>query len=328
MKTQKVKRFIVFGGSGFIGSHLVEALSRRNTCEVVVADIHPPQVSLPSSAAYKFCDVRQPIPKHLASKSTIVIDLAAIAREPGYPTRAYFDTNINGAKNISEFCTRTGINTIWFTSTMSVYGPGEEPKPETAEPSPETSYGGSKLKAESIYRSWLEKDAERRLLIVRPAVIFGARDHGNFTRLAQSLKRRIFVYPGRKDTIKACGYVEDLVDSMFFMEAQQEEYLLYNFCYPTPYTIEEICEAFAKVAGLPRPWGTIPLPLILNMSKAFKLLDDIGIKNDIHPARIHKLVRSTHIVPGELLKRGYQFQTNLEEGLQKWLMDDPVGEFI
>jgi nucleoside-diphosphate-sugar epimerase len=323
-----VKRFVVFGGSGFIGSHLVKALARRDACEIVVADIRPPQVPLPSCAVYKFCDVRRPIPEHLVDESTTVIDLAAIAREPGYPAQAYYDTNVNGARNISEFCTRTGINTIWFTSTMSVYGTGEEPKPETAAPSPETPYGDSKLRAEHIYQSWLEQDAERRLLIVRPAVIFGAGDHGNFTRLARALKRRLFVYPGRKDTVKACGYVEDLIDSMFFMEAQREKYLLYNFCYPTSYTIEEICEAFAKVAGLPRPWGVLPLPLMLNISKVFKLLDDIGIKNDIHPARIRKLVRSTHIVPGELLKRGYQFQTNLEEGLQKWLMDNPVGEFV
>jgi nucleoside-diphosphate-sugar epimerase len=323
-----VKQIIVFGGSGFIGSHLVSELSKRFEGKFFIADIRQPQVPLPPNVIYEYCDVRQPIPANLGGETSLVVDLAAIAREPGYPASAYYETNVNGAKNISEFCANVGIRAIWFTSTMSVYGPSEEPKPETAKPTPETPYGNSKIQAEEIYRAWQRQEAGRRLLIVRPAVIFGARDNGNFTKLARSLRQRMFVYPGRKDTIKACGYVEDLVNSLHFMDAQKEDYLVYNFAYPTPYTIEDICNAFCEVAGFPRPWGMIPFPLMLAGSQVFKWLNELGIRNPIHPQRMYKLVRSTYILPAELNQRGFRFHTDLKEGLRKWLLAEPVGEFI
>jgi len=67
---------------------------------------------------------------------------------------------------------------------------------------------------------------------------------------------------------------------------------------------------------------------MVNTAGVFQFLDSIGLKNGIHPARMHKLIRSTYIVPGELMKRGYPYQTDIEEGLQRWLADDPQGDFI
>ena len=57
-------------------------------------------------------------------------------------------------------------------------------------------------------------------------------------------------------------------------------------------------------------------------------LDRIGLKNGIHPSRMDKLIRPTYIVPGELIKRGYSYQTDIKEGLRRWLQDDPQGAFV
>jgi len=43
---------------------------------------------------------------------------------------------------------------------------------------------------------------------------------------------------------------------------------------------------------------------------------------------MYKLIRSTYIMPNELMKRGYPYQTDIEEGLRRWLQDDPKGVFI
>jgi hypothetical protein len=53
---------------------------------------------------------------------------------------------------------------------------------------------------------------------VRPGVVHGLAERGNFTR---ALKGRRFVYPGRTDTVKACGYVDDLISSMIQMEERK-----------------------------------------------------------------------------------------------------------
>jgi len=112
------------------------------------------------------------------------------------------------------------------------------------------------------------------------------------------------------------------------MNAQPEASILYNYCYPHHYTIKEICESFTKVAGYRKPLGTIPLALMVSAARPFQFLNAIGFKNGIHPARVYKLVRSTNIVPSELVKRGYQYRTDLQEGLNRWFKDDPIGEFV
>ena len=73
---------------------------------------------------------------------------------------------------------------------------------------------------------------------------------GNFTRLAALLAKGRFVYPGRRDTIKSCGYVKDLVSSMLFMAARPVNKIVYNFCYPERYTSEDICAAFSDAADI------------------------------------------------------------------------------
>src|SRR4051812_12899291 len=94
------ERTVVFGGSGFIGSHLVQALSSRGT-RVTVADIVPPK-ELPDGAVYKFCDVRQPI-DNVFGEAERAYNLAAVHRTPGHPEFEYYDTNVAGALNVVEW---------------------------------------------------------------------------------------------------------------------------------------------------------------------------------------------------------------------------------
>ena len=323
-----MKKIVIFGASGFIGSHFVRMLKERGIKEIIAVDIVKPEGSIYSGVKYIHYDVRKKIPTDLIIEPDVVINLAAVHRTPGHEDHEYFDTNVKGAKNVVDFCERTGCNTLWFTSSISVYGPSEEPMYETSPLNPESAYGMSKQQAEAIHREWQEKDSLRKLVVARPAVVFGARENGNFTRLAKALKKGFFVFPGRSDTIKGCGYVEDLIGSFFFMQEQPEPFILFNYCYPKPYTIKDICEAFVKVADLHRPLGTVPLSLMVNVARVFQYLDKMGLKNGIHPERMYKLIRSTHIVPDELMKRGYPYQTDIEEGLRRWLADEPKGEFV
>jgi GlcNAc-P-P-Und epimerase len=320
--------FIIFGGSGFIGSHLVRELRSRGISDITIADLEEPRGDLFAGTRYVPCDVRQPISLGIVGQAPVVVNLAAVHRTPGHPDHEYFDTNVNGALNITRFCEDSGATTLWFTSSIAVYGPTEEPKSEQSTLTPVSAYGKSKFEAEQIQRAWQEQGGDRKLVIVRPAVIFGRGEKGNFTKLAKVLKRGIFVYPGRNDTVKGCGYVEDLVGSLFFMNDQPGPCLLYNFCYPVHYTIGDICQVFSKVAGYRLPLGTFPFSLMVNAARACQLLNAVGLKNGIHPARMHKLVKSTNIVPGELTSRGYRYRTDLEEGLRRWLKDDPAGEFL
>ena len=112
---------------------------------------------------------------------------------------------------------------------------------------PNTPYGISKLVAEKIHQTW----QAGQLTIVRPGVVFGRGENGNFTRLYWGIRGHKFMYPGRKDTIKACIYVKELVRFMLYrLEHHDSGVELYNCCYEPAYTIEHIVESMKRVTNM------------------------------------------------------------------------------
>ena len=283
-------KYIIFGGSGFIGKHFrLALLESHERSEILSLDINPDEDSY-------FCDVRKPIDlsSFTFSDNLTIINLAAIHKTPGHPNSEYFETNIFGARRVCEFAEQHDIKNIIFTSSIAPYGASEELKKETTLPQPNTPYGISKLVAEEIHRGWSNKSSNRKLLILRPGVVFGKGENGNFTRLAAMIRKGRFLYPGRKDTIKASIYVKELVyqaNSLFKTQLAQIETL--NFAYYPALTIEEIANKLADVTGYSQPKIVLPASLLMF---AARILGAIGFsKIGIHPDRVKKLMTSTNI---------------------------------
>jgi GlcNAc-P-P-Und epimerase len=312
---------VVFGGSGFIGSHLAASLTGAGA-SVLIADLREP-AELPTGARFATVDVRRPIELDPDSANPLVFNLAAVHRTPGHPDHEYFETNVAGARNVTDFCTRHGVSSLWFTSSIAVYGPTEQPRVESSPLQPISAYGRSKLEAEQIHGDWAA-GAGRRLVVVRPAAVFGPGENGNFTRLAAGLRRGFFFYPGRKDTLKACGYVDDLVRSLYFMWTAADPVVTYNYGYAEPPTLESICAAFHEAGGLPRPRGVVPAGPMLAVAR---LLSTLGLKT-FDPDRVRKLVASTNIQAHELNRRGFEYETDLNSAIARWRAADPPGQFV
>jgi nucleoside-diphosphate-sugar epimerase len=173
-----------------------------------------------NDANYINCDVRNKIDiKVNKNVKNIIFNLAAIHTTPGHEDLEYFETNIKGAKNICKFAESNSIDTIIFTSSISPYGSSEIMKNEDSLPTPNTPYGISKLVAEHVHCQWQSREPnKRKLIILRPGVVFGTSENGNFSRLYKMMSKNIFFYAGRKNTKKACIYVKDLVEAMVLME--------------------------------------------------------------------------------------------------------------
>ena len=306
---------IVFGGAGFIGGHLLRHLANQHDGALVSVDLRAPKMTVPG-VTYLTGDVRDLSGFDIDDEVSTIYNLAAVHTTPGHPTHEYYETNIAGATEITAYARRKGVRDIVFTSSISVYGPSEDAKSEDSRPDPQSAYGWSKWLAEGIHRAWLAESGDRRLIIVRPAVIFGPTEGGNFTRLAKLLKKGVFIYPGRTDTVKACFYVEDLIEAIMFARSQPDRYVLFNGCYPDRYTISQIVDAMrqghfetAKTLVFPK------LPLLL-AAKAVQPLSKAGL--GIHPDRILKLIRSTDIEPGWLKARGHAPTGRLESAIARW----------
>ena len=159
------------------------------------------------------------------TEDDVIFNFAAVHRTLGHEDHEYFETNIRGAENVVAFAEKWNIKKIVFTSSIAPYGAAEELKKETTLPTPNTAYGISKLVAEKIHEKWQNGDAaHRQLTIVRPGVVFGKGENGNFTRLYWAIRGHKFAYPGRKDTIKACIYVKEFVRFLLWKtEVKSEE---------------------------------------------------------------------------------------------------------
>jgi nucleoside-diphosphate-sugar epimerase len=320
---------VVFGGAGFIGCHLLRRLAGTDRyAELYSVDIAKPRFTDPGIQYVTF-DIREPIPPRLCGEGPIdIFNFAAVHTTPGHEDWEYYWTNVHGATNVCKFASDVGSDHLLFTSTMMVYGPTEAPKDEDARLEPVNAYGRSKILAEGIHRLWQsERPDTRRLTIVRPGVIYGLAERGNFTRLSQALRQRRFVYPGRTDTIKACGYVDDLVSSMLQMEERNEGVFLYNFCHAQRYTSADICNTFAKVAGYPVPRFVVPFWLLGLAAFGFEVLSVLGLKTDINRARVRKLYQSTNMIPGRLQEGGFVYQYDLSAGLSAWKASSRISDF-
>lgn len=311
-----INKAILFGGKGFIGTHLARFLKEQYpSIEVCIADLTADE----KNVGEQIVDVRKPILLNGEfGPDTIIFNLAAIHKTPGHPDEAYFETNILGAENVCRFAEEKGINTIVFTSSIAPYGASEELKTETSLPMPNTPYGVSKLVAEKIHQIWLAGNSNRKLSIVRPGIVFGKGENGNMTRLYQALKKHRFAYAGRKDTIKANIYVKDLVRVMCLMAFSEQQFELYNCCSYPAQTIETIVNAMQKATHLN---GFIPyIPKNLMMSAAYTCSMFGGLGLGICPARVKKLMVSTNI-SGKLLSERYPLAYSLDDAFADWLKD-------
>jgi len=171
------KTYLVTGGAGFIGSHLVGHLLADGATVVVVDDFndfYDPTIKQQNIAAFtdnpQFHLVRADIRDQVALtevfntfgaqlRSGGIIHLAARAgvrpslKEP----RLYLETNVTGTLNLAELAKTYEVSKFVFASSSSVYGdsPNQVPFTETQDISkPISPYASTKHMGESLLHSY------------------------------------------------------------------------------------------------------------------------------------------------------------------------------
>ncbi|HEY3414549.1 MAG TPA: NAD-dependent epimerase/dehydratase family protein [Armatimonadota bacterium] len=150
-----IKRAVVTGGAGFIGSHIVDAL-RAKGAEVVVIDnlVSGKASNLPKDVRLETVDVRDPAVESIMRNFSpeAVFHLAAQMDVRRSVEDPLFDNHVNvyGTVNVLRSALAAGAQRFVFSSTGgAMYGDVDEiPTPETVPPMPIAPYGISKLCAE------------------------------------------------------------------------------------------------------------------------------------------------------------------------------------
>lgn len=325
-----MKTAFLFGGSGYIGQYIITRFLELNKFEAyIIYDLNPPQYfkELPDNIIFIKCDVKNPIPEFVEKVDGVaswIFNLAAIHREPGHEAHEYFDTNINGAKNINAFAEKTGVLNIFFTSSIAPYGKSLEVSTEDSTPNPVTPYGISKLEAEQIHKNWRNSSPNKRLIIVRPSVIYGPNDAGNIYRTIKALKKGVFVLPNGGNVIKAYGYVYGLVDSILFTLEKLDGEIVYNYAEYPLLNLKEMTLEIKNELHYTKPTLSLPVEVLTSIASGIQMISKMtGNKSDIHPVRVRKASFPTNIKPKYLIDNGFNFKYGFLKSLQHWKSIEP-----
>jgi len=329
-----MKNVVIFGGSGFIGRHLADFLSINGLFDnIYVYDLKLfKELSdhIDKKVHYIQGDVKKKIDVlKFTNRIELIINLAAVHREPGHEDFEYFETNLLGAETVCKFAEKVGCQNIIFTSSISPYGVSESVKDESTLPVPVTAYGASKLAAEKIHQIWQAKDVNnRRLVIVRPGVVFGPGEGGNVSRLIKAVIHRYFFFMGNQSTRKAGVYVKELCNAMWWVLQEQnkngETVSIFNMTMNPGPSIGEYVQAVCKTQGITRFIPTVPYKSLMCIAYCIDAVaKPFGVKHPFSPVRIRKLVRSNNILPTYLLEHGYQFQYSLDSAFADWKKSRP-----
>ena len=233
---QPSKRFLITGGAGFIGSHLVDRLLKNNDVEQITVvddfnDFYEPDIkranirSHLTDPRYQLveADIRdaKALEQSLADTGfDCIVHLAARAgvRPSLDQPRLYNETNVNGTLNLLEHARQHGIKQFVFGSSSSVYGinakvPFSEDDPIRQPISP---YAATKGAGELLCHSYSHLYGIR-CICLRFFTVYGPRQRPDlaihkFARLISEGKP-IPVF-GDGTTRRDYTYIDDIIDGV------------------------------------------------------------------------------------------------------------------
>ena len=154
-------RFVVSGGAGFVGSHLVQLII-ENTHEIIVIDnLHTGKKENLGSVIDKIEFQELDIRNHESMKNILknidgVFHQAAltVVQDSFSNSKEYYDVNVEGTENIFKLSIENKIKVV-YASSSSVYGHKQKmPIEESMERKPINPYGQTKLECEHLFEKY------------------------------------------------------------------------------------------------------------------------------------------------------------------------------
>lgn len=261
------RTYVVTGGAGFLGSHLVERLLQEGNKVICFDNEFRGSFKNLNSCRSKNLVLHRGDIRNLNEwpinfdRIYGIYHLAAINGTHNFYEipETVLDVNVKGVINALEFVRKNDIEYFSFASTPEAYGiPQTFPTSETeilAVPNiinPRWSYGASKIIGE-VYCSALSNKYGFKCSIVRFHNTYGPRDHSGHVipdLIHKLLKNQKFVVEGNGNETRSFSFVSDSIDATLLIEKKQTLKLdVFNVGIDKETTILDLIQLIEKVSN-------------------------------------------------------------------------------
>ncbi len=284
-----MKKILITGGTGFIGSHtVVQLIAAGVECVILdnLSNSHAAVIERVAAIAGKapklvVGDVRDEaclttlFAEHSISAVIHFAGLKAVGESVAQPLR-YYDNNVAGTNTLLRAMAAADVKTIVFSSSATVYGePDSSPIPESAPFRPASPYGKSKAMVESILTDLVASDAAWRVGLLRYFNPVGAHPSGTIgedpagipnnlmpfvCQVASGKRASLSIYGNDYPTADGTGvrdyiHVMDLAEGhvaalRYLARADVDPLLIANLGTSRGHSVLDVVQTFERVNGV------------------------------------------------------------------------------
>ena len=282
---------LLTGATGFVGSHVAEALVRRgDTVRALVRGSDTAFLEALGVTIVRGDLTDSEALRAAADGCDVVVNCAAKVGDWGH-LDGYRAVNVEGLRHLLDATLGKTLHRFVHVSSLGVYAARHHHGTDETEPLPNDHIDGytqSKVEAERLALQYHRKQ-KVPVVILRPGFVYGPRDRTVLPRLADRLKERSVIYIARGRFALNTTYVGNIADAVALaIDAPAEGIVgeVFNITDGEFVSKRRFFETVADGLGLKRPRGFPPVPVWLARVMANWREGVYRRKNAPHPPRI------------------------------------------
>ncbi|MCI0920771.1 NAD-dependent epimerase/dehydratase family protein [Sphingobacterium rhinopitheci] len=309
----------IIGGSGFVGTKLIDVLSASGIFDLKNIDKNNSTVYPNITVIGDVLD-QDKLSFELNGVDVVVL-LAAEHRDDVSPISLYYDVNVQGLKNTLQAMKEKNVQRLVFTSSVAIYGLDKDNPDENFPADPFNHYGKSKWQAEQVLQDWHKLNPDLNVNIVRPTVIFGEGNRGNVFNLLSQIASGKFLMIGSGENQKSMSYIQNIVAFIEFLILEKKDgYNIYNYVDKPDFNTKDLVYHTGKILGKNIPSVKIPYWLGMLAGYGFDVLAFVtGKKLNVSSVRVKKFCAVTKYDSTKAMSSGFVPPFTMEEGLRRML---------
>ena len=210
-------KYLITGGSGYIGSRLTDLLIQQDDNEVVNLDIRAPAVPR-SRTRFVHMDIRdRGIAALIAEERPDALVHLAFVLNPMRDEQTMYDIDVNGTANVLDAAAAAGVPHLLVASSTTAYGawpdnPVPIPEEHPVRGLPGYEYARDKTEIDRLCQLWAAQHPDSTMTIVRPTIVFGPNVNNYIVRFWEN--QPFVVLPDGHDADWQYVHEEDVVDAI------------------------------------------------------------------------------------------------------------------